>query len=70
MRYNPLEKAAIQKYRIRQFAFQSGNLSAPEMADILRINLNKVFNFIKKQTPPFVASVTKSGVSLRPIASN
>lgn len=69
-RYNPLEKAQLQKHRIKQFAFQSGNLSAQEMAEILQANLNKVFNLIMKETPPFVASLTKSGVSLRIINSN
>jgi hypothetical protein len=69
-RYNPLEKAQLQKYRIKQFAFQSGNLSAIEMAEILRTHLNKMFNLIMREPPPFVASLTKSGVSLRTINSN
>ena len=66
-RYNPLEKAELRKYGIKQFAFQSGNLSAAEMANILRVNMRKMFNLINKHPPPFVASLTKSGVNPRTI---
>jgi hypothetical protein len=69
-RYNPLEKAEIQKYRIKQFAFQSGNLSAIEMAALLEANLRKIFNLIRRHPPPFVASITKSGVNPKTLSSD
>ena len=64
-RLQPVEKTELQKHRIKQFAFQSGNLSASEMAmaNLLKANLRKIFNLIRKHPPPFVASLTKSGVN-------
>jgi PIN like domain len=69
-RFNPLERAELQKHRIKQFAFQSGNLSATEMAELLKANLRRIFNLIKKHPAPFVASLTKSGVNPRTVFSN
>jgi hypothetical protein len=68
-RYNPLEKTEFQTYRIKQFAFHSGNLSGLEMAKILRDNLRKIFNLIEKQPPPFIATLTKSGVTAKALVS-
>jgi len=64
-RYNPLEKAQLQRHKIKQFAFSVGSMNGQEMANILYRNLRKIFKFIQKQPPPFVASLTKSGVQLR-----
>jgi len=69
-RYNPLEKSELQTYLIKQFSFHSGNLSGPEMAEILHDNLRKIFNLIEKYPPPFIASLTKSGVNPKALISN
>ena len=66
---NRLEKTELQNHRIKQFAFQSGNLSASEMAmaNLLKANLRKIFNLIRKHPPPFV---TKSGVNPKTLFSD
>jgi len=55
----------IQRYSIREFTFSSGTLSADDMASILNSNLNRIFKFIQKQRPPFIAALAKDGVHLR-----
>jgi hypothetical protein len=65
-RYNALEKAQIEKYRIRQFAFHAGNVSGEEMGRLLKAHLNKIFQYIYKAKAPFVVTLTQSG--LRPKA--
>jgi predicted nuclease of predicted toxin-antitoxin system len=62
-RYNHLEKAAIIDNKVRQFSFTSGNINRDEMADLLRRHLREIFRFIEKHSPPFVASITQSGVN-------
>jgi hypothetical protein len=69
-RYSPLEKKELQTYQIKQFAFHSGNLSGAEMAEILGQNLRKIFNIIEKHPPPFVASLTRSGVHAKTLSSD
>jgi len=64
-RYTPLERTQLETNRIKQFAFSSGNINGQEMAEILKKNLRRIFKFIQRQSPPFVASLTKSGVYLR-----
>jgi len=64
-RYSPLEKAEIVEHRVAIFAFSSGNLSADEMAELLRINLRRIDRFARKHRPPFVAAINKSGISKR-----
>jgi hypothetical protein len=63
--HTPLEKAQIDAHKIRYFAFSSGVLSGEEMATILSMHIEKIIRFIRKQDPPFIASLGKSGVSLR-----
>ena len=66
MRFNELEKSAIQRNRVREFYFASGNYSGTEMAVMLVTALREMARFYRRYDPPFIASISKSGkVSLR-----
>lgn len=64
-RYEPLEKANILRYCMKLFTFSSGNLSGDQMADLLRTNLRRIEKLARKEPPPFVASISRSGLNLR-----
>jgi hypothetical protein len=64
-RYSPLEKAKIIEHKLKIFAFSSGNLTGDDMAALLETNLRKLDRFARKHRPPFVASITKTGINLR-----
>jgi PIN like domain len=72
IRYNLLEKRALQKNRVREFVFASGNMSGLEMAQALEGALSKMRRFCRRFRPPFVATITRNGeVHLRwPKAKN
>jgi len=61
IRYNELEKAAVRQHKIREFYFSSGNYSGAEMADMLIAALRDMARIFRRQKPPFIASITKSG---------
>lgn len=61
IRYNLLEKRALQKNRVREFVFVSGNLSGQEMAHALEAALSKMQRMCRKFDPPFVAAITRAG---------
>jgi hypothetical protein len=66
IRFNQLEKTAIRRYHVREFYFSSGNFTGAEMAEILVAALPQIVKVCRKQEPPFIASISKSGtVSLR-----
>jgi len=65
LRYTPLEKTKIVEHLLKIFAFSSGNLNGADMADLLKTNLRRMDRFARKQTPPFVASISKNGLSFR-----
>jgi len=66
MRFNELEKAAILRYRVREFYFTSGNYSGAGMALMLITALLDMAKLCRKHGAPFIASIAKSGnVSLR-----
>jgi PIN like domain len=64
-RYSPLEKARIKEHGLKIFAFSSGNLSADEMAKLLKANLSRLDRFARKHPAPFVASIHQKGISER-----
>jgi hypothetical protein len=64
-RYMPKERAQIIKYKLRLFTFSSGNINRMKMAAMLRPVLPRIERLALKQTPPFVAAITESGVHLR-----
>ena len=61
IRYNLLEKRALQKNRVREFVFASGNMSGQEMAEALEQGIRKMLNMCSRIDPPFVAAITRSG---------
>jgi hypothetical protein len=61
IRYNLLEKRALDKSRVREFVFTSGNMSGLEMAKALEQALRKMLNMCNRVNPPFVAAITRGG---------
>ncbi len=61
IRYNLLEKRALQRHAVREFVFTSGNMSGQEMAAALETALPKMRRLCHKFDPPFVASITRIG---------
>jgi hypothetical protein len=66
IRYNSLEKLALELHGVREFVFTSGNMSGQDMAVALERALKKMRNLCARAKPPFVASITRTGeVNLR-----
>ena len=61
IRYNLLEKRALDKNRVREFVFASGNMSGQEMAEALEQGIRKMLRMCTRIDPPFVAAITRSG---------
>jgi hypothetical protein len=61
IRYNLLEKRALDKNRVREFVFASGNMSGQEMAEALEQGIRKMVRMCTRIAPPFVAAITRSG---------
>jgi len=61
IRYNLLEKRALDKNRVREFVFASGNMSGQEMAEALEQGIRKMVNMCSRIDPPFVAAITRGG---------
>jgi hypothetical protein len=61
IRYNFLEKRALEENAVREFVFTSGNMSGEEMATALEVALPKMRRFCRKFNPPFVAAITRTG---------
>jgi hypothetical protein len=61
IRYNLLEKRALEEHSVREFVFASGNLSGQDMAAALELALPKMRGVSRKLKPPFVAAVTRNG---------
>jgi PIN like domain len=60
IRYNLLEKRALEIHAVREFVFTSGNMSGQDMAAALELALNKMQNLCRRIPPPFVASITRT----------
>ncbi|MGA9999813.1 MAG: hypothetical protein WBQ04_06820 [Candidatus Acidiferrales bacterium] len=61
MRYNLLERRALEQNHVREFVFASGNLSGAEMAAILEKALRKMQRICRRFEPPFVAAISRTG---------
>ena len=61
MRYNLLEKRALEKNRVRELVFVSGNMSGQEIAETLELGIRKMLNMRSRIDPPFVAAIMRSG---------
>ena len=66
IRYNFLEKRALEENAVREFVFTSGNMSGQDMAAVLELALPRMRRLCGKLKPPFVAAITRTGeVNLR-----
>jgi hypothetical protein len=61
IRYNFLEKRALERNAVREFVFASGNMSGEEMAVSLERAIPKMQRLCRKCSPPFVAAITRAG---------
>ncbi|MFI5094642.1 MAG: hypothetical protein WCE50_16165 [Candidatus Acidiferrum sp.] len=61
IRYNFLEKHALEEHAVREFVFTSGNMSGQDMAAALELAIPKMRRLSQKLKPPFVASITRLG---------
>jgi len=61
IRYNLLEKRALQAHAVREFVFTSGNMSGQDMAAALELAVSKMRSLCRRTRPPFVASITRTG---------
>jgi PIN like domain len=61
IRYNSLEKHALEEHAVREFVFTSGNMSGQDMATALELAIPKMLRLCHKLKPPFVASITRLG---------
>jgi hypothetical protein len=61
IRYNFLEKRALEENSVCEFVFASGNMSGQDMAAALGLALSKMRTICRKIRPPFVASITRAG---------
>lgn len=61
IRYNLLERRALQQHAVREFVFTSGNMSGQEMAAALEVALLKMKRLCNRVNPPFVAAITRTG---------
>jgi hypothetical protein len=61
IRYNFLEKHALEEHAVREFVFTSGNMSGMDMATALELAIPKMRRLCRKLKAPFVASITRLG---------
>src|SRR5258706_579065 len=61
IRYNFLEKRALEQNSVREFVFTSGYMSGQDMAAALELGLPKMRRLFHKLQPPFVAAITRAG---------
>jgi predicted nuclease of predicted toxin-antitoxin system len=66
IRYRAVVLEIVRREKVRMFILSRGNLSGPEMAQIIINALPKIRKFIFKHPPPFIVSITRSG-NLLPI---
>jgi hypothetical protein len=58
------EREAVIRANVGMFTLASGNMTGEEMAAIFRDNRLDMARFILRNSPPFIASVTRTGVTL------
>lgn len=61
IRYNFLEKRALEQHAVREFVFASGNMSGEDMGAALGLAVSKMRRLARKFEPPFVAAITRKG---------
>jgi hypothetical protein len=66
IRYNQLERKAVQDHKIRMFCFSRNNLSGLDMAYALEKALPQMRYLSQEEPAPFIAAITRAGeVSVR-----
>jgi hypothetical protein len=66
IRVNALERMALRAAGVRAFVLTSGNMTGPEMANVLVTKLSKIERLVRTASPPFIAKVTRTDVTLYP----
>lgn len=61
LRHNHLEIVALLRSGAPAFLLTSGNYTGAEMAEVFTTAMPTMLRMLKKFTPPFIASVTRSG---------
>jgi len=61
IRYRLVERAALVKAQVAMFTLTSGNLTGEEMAQAFVKALPRIYRFLAKHRPPFIARITRSG---------
>jgi hypothetical protein len=61
IRYNQLERQAVQQNGLRMFYFSNNNVAGIDMGKALAKALPKMLKLFQNQAPPFAASITRSG---------
>jgi hypothetical protein len=61
IRKHPLQKRALLAARVRAFFFTGGNITGPEMAEIVSAQLPSILKLAAATSAPFLARITGSG---------
>jgi len=61
IRKHPLQRQALRRARVRAFFFTGGNVTGPEMAEIVASRLATILKLAKATPAPFQARITGSG---------
>lgn len=64
IRKNPLEIQAVRESNARLFALTNANMRGEEMAQVFLAHRLNMGRMLKRQKPPFIVAVTRSGLRL------
>jgi hypothetical protein len=71
IRYNELERHAVEHHKLRMFYFSRNNLAGAEMGHALRRALPRMEELFRDEPATFIAAITRRGeVSVRISANN
>ena len=61
IRWKKSQRIMVKTHGVRMFVLTRGNWTGEQMAEIFANSLKPICNFLKKNSPPFIATVSKSG---------
>ncbi len=61
IRHRTIERRALMKGKVGAFVLTAGNLHGDEMAEIFVKALRAISRFMARNSPPFIARVTRGG---------
>ena len=64
IRRRPIEKQALLIPGARSFILTAGKMTGQEMADAFIRRINRIQRIAKNEKPPFIATVTRDGVTV------